>query len=405
MGKSITFGSYTPPQLFFEEVEKIKIKNLDKGSSNDGSSGEKEGLVYGNTYELEVVKFKDDVAPKSESEIKWAFGYSTEPTDENSLGEVVVGQLAERGKKIEFEAKNPDMCGRTITFYAYINRKDEGGSLEVFHHYRFRWFDRSVVETEVNDRVTSPWKIDQASTSLCGMACIFYLMAKQDGAGYKKFVMDLHRIGEAEYNGYKVKPGNTFYQDSFFDMDPRSSKYPPGISTPIMPQADWIAMASTRNSESTGYAYEGKAGENFDAINWPGIVVKLKRWLLGYNEATDKTYPVTSLFNLSPFGIGDSLPIYIHKDKLDKLIEIQKAWQEGYKISILILSDMLYDKTSYLPNPTNLHWITYEGDIWIDEAAGTYAFSYWCWGEEPKKKRAFKREVFNTNYYGYIKGK
>lgn len=373
-----------PPPQFVEEVEKISIKTLDKGSSNDGSGGEKDGLVYENTYELEVVKFKDDKAPRNESEIRWAFGYSTEPTDEHSLGEVVVGQLAERGKKIEFEANNLAMCGRDITFYAYINRKEEGGSLEVFHHYRFRWFDRSTVEKEVKKRVEEPWRIKQGDSSLCGMACIFYLMAKQDGEGYKKFVMTLHQRGEAEYNGYAIKPGNTFYQDSFFDMDPQSSDYPPK-----MPQADWIALASTRNHESTFYAYEGKAGEDFNAVNWPGIMVKLKEKLLDYTEVVDKTD-----FFMNP----DT------SHKLGWLIEMQKAWQEGYKISVLIDSDMLEDSPTYFANFNRWHWIVYEGNIWIDEAAGTYTFSYWCWGKEPIKK-AFRKAVFNTNYYGYIKGK
>lgn len=40
----------------------------------------------------------------------------------------------------------------------------------------------------------------------------------------------------------------------------------------------------------------------------------------------------------------------------------------------------------------------------INLAAGTYTFSCWCWGEKPIKK-AFRKQVFNTNYYGYIKAK
>lgn len=384
---SIILGNYTSTIV---EVEKIEIKTLDKGSSNDDSKGEKEGLVHKNIYELEVVKFKDDKEPDSDSMIQWWYGYTIEAKE-------IIKPILQNGRKIKIIPTDPDVFGKDVTFYAYISNINTGAKLTVFHHYRFRWFDRKTVEKEVNDRVKEPWNINQASTSLCGMACIFYLMAKQDGAGYKKFVLELHQKGEAEYNGYKIKPGHTFYQDSFFDMNPQSSKYPPRI-----PQADWISLASTRNSESTGYAYEGRAGENFDAINYPDIMIRLKNKFLAYSDVVDKTYPVSS--NLSIFGIGDSLPIYILKDKLDKLIEIQKAWQEGYKISILILSDMLDDKTSYAPNVANLHWITYEGDIWIDEAAGTYTFSYWCWGEKPKK-RAFKREVFNTNYYGYIKAK
>ena len=33
-----------------------------------------------------------------------------------------------------------------------------------------------------------------------------------------------------------------------------------------------------------------------------------------------------------------------------------------------------------------------------------FTFSYWCWNEL-KEKRTFKKNVFNTNFYGYFKYK
>lgn len=49
------------------------------------------------------------------------------------------------------------------------------------------------------------------------------------------------------------------------------------------------------------------------------------------------------------------------------------------------------------------HWIVYKGGLFIDNEKGLYTFSYWCWGQKVHRLHTFKKDVFNTNCYGYIK--
>lgn len=82
--------------------------------------------------------------------------------------------------------------GKELTFYAFIKgQKQYAAQLTVYVHYRYRMLNWAELETQAKDRMQNPWKVDQASTSLCGMASIFYLLVKNNPEGYMKFVRDL----------------------------------------------------------------------------------------------------------------------------------------------------------------------------------------------------------------------
>ncbi|MCH4829981.1 hypothetical protein [Flavobacterium columnare] len=85
-----------------------------------------------------------------------------------------------------------DMCGRFIYVRAYIDDPKTEGETKVWKHNRFRWFDREVLEEEIEEKTTKgmPWKVNQAGTSLCGMACIFYLFAKEKPNDYKNLLLN-----------------------------------------------------------------------------------------------------------------------------------------------------------------------------------------------------------------------
>jgi hypothetical protein len=375
------------------EVESIKLLTpLEKGYDWKGKSVLKDGMIIDKTYLFEVVKFKDNIVPTDYNQIKWAYRYE----GENGIIEADFQQdgISAKGRMISVCLKNDlDICGRGLTIYAYIQSKKSGGVLNEWVHYRFRFFSRETVKSEIEVRISNPELINQSSTSLCGMVCVFYFLAKYAKEDYRKVSLKLHQTGIAKYNDYTIKPDEELYK-----MNPDSDlKYPgfrkynngnPIVPPRLMPLIDWVTMASTRNTESF-LGYTGKDGQDFSAINYPSILKKLMKDFLKYEDVIDYTD-----FGINPGG----------GEMLQYLIDMQKAYQEGYKIAILIDSDMLYDKPTYFANFDRWHWIIYEGDIYIDESAQTYNFSYVCWGEK-KLKRAFKRFNFNSNFYGYIKGK
>lgn len=388
-GVDLLIGKVPPNEIQKDkaQVETIKINTaLVKGCDYKNNGALRDGMVLDKKYELEVVKFKNDKAPASDNDIRWAFRY------ENEDG-VQQGEFPGRGRKVLLNISDvPEICGRGLTLYAYISDKTKEGVINTWVHYRYRFFPRELVKNEAQKRTTDSWLIDQGGTPLCGMALIFYLFAKHDAAGYEKMVLELHQTGKSKYNNYVIEPDDI----ALYDMDPAGADYPGSIKTldKKMPRVDWITMVTARNKESN-FNYLGKRGQEASGINLASMIVKFKKELLGYTDVVDRS----DVFMNPTLG-----------DKLDWLIEMQKAYQNGYNVSMLIDSDMLDDKPSYFAAADNpfawrFHWIIYEGDLFVDEPNDAYVFSYWCWGDPVRRKRSFKRSNFNTNYYGYIKGK
>ena len=365
-GHSSTTTSIQIPKVKKKNIEEIQVVKLDEGSDNSGAN-KKMGMVYGIEYTLKVMKYKNNQTPSNLNTIKWSYSY---PTDDG----LVVGEITETGEEITFEANNLDLCGKKLTFYGFITSKEEEANLEVFHHYRFRWFDRTLFETELKSRKNRPKLIQQNSTSLCGIACLAYSFLKRDKEGYETFALTLHEKGKAEYNNYKIEP-----EEHFFETSPKDSDYPNNWKG-TMPSADWIVMASIRNNENS--SYDGKDGEDWDAINWPWVMENLGQNFLGANTIKNQTY---SISNFS-------------KDKTYELKEMQKLHSEGYQVMMMIDADMLDNETSTFGFVN--HWISFIGGYSFDEKEKEHKFKIFTWGDT--KTLNISKKAFNTNSYGYI---
>lgn len=307
-----------------------------------------------------------------------------------------------------------DICGRTLHVIAYINDEDSEGYLKIWHHNRFRWFDRKIFEVELKERTDDkmPWRINQGGTSLCGMACIFYLFAKEQPEAYKKFAKELFRTGEATHNNYTAKPS-----EELMEKQINTHGYP--MNTGSMPLIDFVTMAGTRNTDNPKY----KGGnEEFQAINWPWVMTNLGKKLLGYKTVEIDYYKVNKSYLRDLFGSDEKVRI-LEKD-------IDSDYKNGYKISLLIDGSMVAykEEDNYsLDDFSEYHWIVYEGGLEIlnkDGKKGTdydevtnINFNVFTWGEirndspNPKNdnnkmpKIRLKKKQFISNYYGYLKMK
>ncbi|WP_028888222.1 type VI secretion system tube protein TssD [Tenacibaculum ovolyticum] len=379
-------------------VEEIKIENLDEGSKNGGSN-KKLGIIYGKEYRLKVSKYKNNKLPNDNKTVKWSYSYT------NAEGVATIGNIKQTGGIITFKTDDLDFCGNNITFYAYIKNKENEASLEVFHHYRFRWFDREIIEQQIEERLKKPWKINQGRTSLCGMACLFYIFAKNDKQGYKKLVETLHRTGKSIHNGYTVEPSEDS-KEEMYNTNPKTSKEHPWI-----PEVDWITMATTRSKESS-FGYTGKKGQDASAINWPWLMTNLGKKLLGYKTVEMDYYKVNKSYVRDFFGSDEKVRI-LEED-------INKDYQNGYEICMMIDADMMYNKPDYdITDFGEYHWITYEGNLEILNSKGKSETDYdevtdinfdiVTWGDFKrdkgidKKKLRLSKASFRNNYYGYLK--
>lgn len=381
----VQYEPYVAPEkgtLEYEVDSVITKTKLEKGYNEQGTGPLVDGMVYGKVYVFEAVTFKDGKAPTDFSTIKWAYSFDGEE------GKVEGNFHGHKGKKMALSIEALAVCGRNLTIYAYIKSKESGASITTWVHYRFRYFSREVVVREISERLKKNSLIDQNTTSLCGMAAIYYAFLKVAPADYQKIALELHRKGEFTFNKYTIQPNSSMY-----DMTPllENEEYPgqreysngKKMEKPeLMPQIDWIVMASTRSSES-GIGYSGKNSETVSAINWGSVMEKLLKDLMGYSTIIDNT--AISKINNYP----------------EVLKTMETEYNQGYQIILLINANMLAKKDSWM-NFVNWHYIVFEGNLNIDAEKGECSFNYFSWGKL-KVADIFSKSVFNSNFYGYYK--
>lgn len=386
-----------PPIL--QGVEKIDILNLDEGAQNDGTGNlGKYGMLYEKTYKLKVSKFANGIFPANMNDIKWEFSYLD--NDNNLLSEII----NKTGKEIDFECNNLDFCGRTITFYAWVEGiQNTKAELEVFCHNRFRWFDRVIFERELTERTDKkhPFLIDQGNSPLCGMACLFYIFAKTKPEEYKAFSFDLFTKGKAIYNNYEVKP-----VEKILETTVDFSGFP--VNTNKMPIVDFVTLFSLRNSKKKKFT---KSKQQWKGINWPWTMENLCGDFLGYKDIVRKI----DYFKHPKKDEKTDEKLYILEN------EINAAFKKDYNICLMVDVDIVNTK-SFLSSSNKIyslsdygeyHWIVYCGNLkFLDihkaetnnySKIDTIQFDIFTWGV--LETTSLKKEQFEGNYYGYIKMK
>lgn len=174
-----------------------------------------------------------------------------------------------------------DMCGRTIHVMAYINDCENEGYLKTWFHNRFRWFDRKMVDGQIDERVKEIWRIKQGGSSLCGMAVLYYALLKRDGGAYKKLAKNLFRTGEHIIGKYIIKPHDKAL--NMYDVKNTDSNF----KAMAMFEIDWIVLATTRSKESlhSKFVYTGFEDGNIDmlkGVNWPDMLTRMCKEVEGF---------------------------------------------------------------------------------------------------------------------------
>jgi hypothetical protein len=390
-----------------KEIELITV--LEKGSANDLSGLTQKGMVFGKTYEFRVKSYVDK-EPQNKSVINWMVKYHN--LSKNKWEEI---KLKAKGETMKLFVNEKEMCGRFVYVSAYINDPKTEAELKVWKHNRFRWFDRKIVHEQAEAREKEPWRIDQGGTSLCGMASLFYLLAKKDGSGYTKLAKELFRTGEYKYNDYVIKPHENALD--MYSMNPYAS-----TDYPNLPEVDWLTLACVRSKESSFFGkllYKGKKGQDAEAINWPTMMKPLGKKLLGYTEVEMDYYKVNKSYLRDFFGSDEKLRI-LEKD-------IDADFKNGYEICLLIDGSMVAYRTEAnysLDDFNEYHWVVYEGGLKMlnekkiaetdyDEVTDIQ-FNVFTWGSlrngtlDTKNNKIMpqiklEKNQFRSNYYGYLK--
>ncbi|WP_346881323.1 DUF4280 domain-containing protein [uncultured Algibacter sp.] len=377
-----------PPMVM--AIDNIEcITKLDKGSDNLGKGKTKDGFIYGKEYEFKIVGYKEDFVPNEneKKQIIWEYSYI------NDDGDTIATITENAGENYTLKIEDLELCGRDIKVFAYYEDNTTEGVVEQFCHYRFRYFDRSIVETQIQDRIISPELIEQNGTSLCGMASLFYVFASLSQNEYQKYALDLHKKGSITHSNFSTKISN-----ELFEMNPLTDSLYPKNYRGKMPYADWIVLAGTRHSKNSSYT--GRKGQDFSAINWPWVMTSIAEDLMGFNTVVSK-------------GCHNPIkPVLYSTGSIEITIkDINKQLRDGNKIILMIDSDMIQDDFSWNPLILEYHWIVLETPIssqyeptLFGSSKDEVSFKAYSWKSKNKYlTKPITHRHFYENYYGYIK--
>lgn len=201
-------------------------------------------------------------------------------------------------------------------------------------------------------RIIEPWKIHQASTSLCGPAVFFYCLAKDCPALYAKSVIELYLHGETRINNLYIKPSSSCKKAALPDN---------------MASIDWVTLASLTDSSNSLYNYDSDT-DKFSGITLPS---KLESWFkaAGYKHINKHT----NLF---------------FDKSIDNLLKAKNAFKEGKNVCLFLSAKSLENPTtiSLIPN----HWVVMSRHLKV----GTPRSISFSTSEEEIKDKKFDLEVF-----------
>jgi len=234
----------------------------------------------------------------------------------------------------------------------------------------FTHLARGDVANGLLARVDHPDLIAQAGSSLCGPAAVTFNLARRDPVVYVAFVIALYEKGEAHLRQLKVKPGQDLRA-----YDPQGKINP----------ADWIALASLRDSDNWFFDYQSVDNE-FAGITLPS---HLEAWFkkIGFSTVVNETNLV--------FDKGEA-----------NLREAARLYKDDYWVCLFINAQLLYaaDQTSgsFVPN----HWVVLQSDVTFSGTA--VAFDVYTWGDGKRHvpgSPPLSVADFLKNYYGYVAAK
>jgi hypothetical protein len=214
--------------------------------------------------------------------------------------------------------------------------------------------DKQALADDMLGTVLNRMRVDQGKTPFCGPAAIAVELIRRNPDRYVEMIASLYDTGSYRTpGGYVVEPSQTTRNSA--------------IDTDISP-ADWVLLASMRDSENLIFPVEGDVS-GISGITTPWEERDWAEELLGHGDLT------------TTFAYGE----------LDALREAHDVFNAGGSAFLLIDSKIDKAECKYgvcLP----LHWVVYQGGYnydknencgWWDPTCDDYwlDFSFFSWGK------------------------
>ncbi|MGD0756796.1 MAG: hypothetical protein ABR927_17240 [Bacteroidales bacterium] len=261
----------------------------------------------------------------------------------------------------------------------------------------FKVISRFEVVEGLRERVNDPSRIDQGRAGLCPAASLIFQLATDKPDVYAQFVIDLFEKGVGRIGTWQVEPSN----DLKMYQIPLS-----GSGGFKVHAADWIPMASIRDSENWFFDYQQIDEQWHWSINWLAQIVKsggatfneLESWLkkAGYTEVIK--------------GEGSTWP----EDNQRTRGNIKLAsdyYVLGYKIILRIDANILYlDWQARGENERSNHVVVLTSKVNFQNVGGreNLSMTVYTWGSGTHPiplGGQLSVEDFLKYYYGFVAAK
>jgi hypothetical protein len=234
----------------------------------------------------------------------------------------------------------------------------------------FTKLHRDQIAKELHLRIADPTVIDQGKGGLCPSASVAYSIANTDPERYVKCVTELFDIGSTKIADWSLEPCSDLKNYAL----PSDSR---------IAEADWIIMASMRDSENWFIDYQSVSDEGGA---W-GREVALWLKKAGFTD-------IHSDWN------------YVFDKPATNLCEADRLYSKGYQVCLLIDSDPLLGETSRISQPD--HWVVLASNVSTNFAKGSSSvnMTVYSWGKKLSLPLTpMTLDDFTDYYYGYVAGK
>lgn len=263
---------------------------------------------------------------------------------------------------------------------------------------------KSITRKDLADglllRIDDPEKINQGHAGLCAPASLIYSLANDDPVSYARASIELWETGRTAIGGLKIKAGS----------DLMNYQLP---ATKTVPAADWVILASMRDSENWFFDYESVKD---DGGTRPGEIVK---WMenMGYQDVIDR---MNGLFKSSSktakeasdlHSRGYKVLLRIHTNLLDETDANDGSWRGNHIVALVspitfnLTTVRHQGKTQCFRDPPGPQ-VCYTPPETSYET-GTLSFKVYTWGSVRNVPYSGTLTLlgFINSYYGYVAGK
>ncbi len=176
--------------------------------------------------------------------------------------------------------------------------------------HRWPYITCNALFDQLENRVNTPSIIKQQTGMwTCGSAAMLYELARNKPQTYASYAQQLYYRGKATVGPYKVKPSKAvrdFSGTATTIFDRNWTPTTPFTGTPLGGEADWLTMASLRDSSNWLMDVSGTFLSNVGALTLPS---QLSEWCskLGFSNVENHTNLVATKSPVDIVNAGNEL--------------------------------------------------------------------------------------------------